>query len=80
MNGLSLNHFICLSLLTGQENSGKIVHYSDHFLNSRPFDYQTTFDHLNTRLVWYSDPYCSIQMVQAQDGIQNSRNHSKVGH
>ena len=40
----------------------RIVQYSDHCLNNRPFDYQTTFDHLNTKLVRYSDPYC-IQMV-----------------
>ena len=27
-------------------------------IKNRPFVYQTTFDHLNIRLVWYSDPYC----------------------
>ena len=57
-------------LLTGQENSGQIVHYSDHhlnnrlkylnirlkYLNNRLLDYRTTFDHWNTTLVWYSDP------------------------
>ena len=30
----------------------KIVQYSDPHLNNRPFHYWTTFDHLNTRLVW----------------------------
>ena len=28
-------------------------------LKTRPFGIQTIFDHLNTRLVWYSDPHCS---------------------
>ena len=27
-------------------------------LNTRPFANRTTFDHLNARLVWYSDGYC----------------------
>ena len=31
----------------------KIVCYSDHHLNTGPFN-----DHLNTRLVCYSDPHC----------------------
>ena len=52
-------------LLIRQENSGQVVRYSAHHLNNRLFDYQTTFDHLNTRLVLiqiplyfrYLDPY-----------------------
>ena len=32
---------------------------SDQNLNNRPFNYLTTFDHFNTRLVRYSDPHCS---------------------
>ena len=44
------------TVLTGQENSGQIVLYSDHRLNNGPFDYQTTFDYSNTRLVRCSVP------------------------
>ena len=60
-------------LLTGRGNSGqivcysdhlkywtKIVQYSDHHSNNKPFNYGTTFDHSNTRLVLYSDPQCSL--------------------
>ena len=43
-------------LLTGQENSGQIVHYSDHHSKNGPFDYRTNFDHSKTSLVRYSDP------------------------
>ena len=64
-------------LLTGQENSGQIVHYSDHHsnndpkilrysehhLNNRPFDYQTTSDHLKTRLVQFSNPHCIVKKL-----------------
>ena len=28
--------------------------------NKEPFSDQTTFDHLNNRLVWYSDPHCIL--------------------
>ena len=38
------------------------VRYSDHHLNTRPFSDRTPLDHLNTRLVRYSDPHC-IQIV-----------------
>ena len=44
-------------LLTGQQNSGQIVCYSNHHSKNRPSDYWTSFDHLTTRLVWYSDPH-----------------------
>ena len=37
--------------------------FSDHHLNTRPFDNWTQFYHLYTRLVQYSDGYC-IQMVK----------------
>ena len=33
--------------------------FSDHHSKTRPFDNQTHLDHLNTRLVRYSDGYCS---------------------
>ena len=41
----------------GRQLSKFIIQYSDHHLNTRPFDYQTTFGHSNTRLVRYSDPH-----------------------
>ena len=28
--------------------------------NTEPFDDHTTFDHLNSRLVRYSDPHCNV--------------------
>ena len=34
------------------------VWFSDHPAKSRPFDNRTHLDHMNTRLVWYSDGYC----------------------
>ena len=34
----------------------KIAWYSDHHSNNRTFDYRTTFDQFNPRLVLYSDP------------------------
>ena len=50
-------------LLTRLENSGEIVCYSDHHLNNRPFDYQSIFDHLNTRQMHYSDPHCNLKIT-----------------
>ena len=32
-----------------------------HGLNTRPFDDQTSLDHLNTRFVCYSDLHCTLQ-------------------
>ena len=40
-------------------NSKLLVCYSRHGLNSEPFNEQTVLDHLNTKLVYYSDPHCS---------------------
>ena len=41
------------------------VQYSDHHLNTRPFGNQTQIYHLKTKLVRYSDGYCTgIQMVE----------------
>ena len=34
------------------------VRFSDHLLNTRPFENRTQIYHSNTRLVWYSDGYC----------------------
>ena len=34
------------------------VRFSDHHLNTKPFDNQTQIYHLNTKLVQYSDGYC----------------------
>ena len=31
--------------------------------HTRPFGDQTTFDHLNTRLVWYTDPNCKGKLT-----------------
>ena len=31
--------------------------------NNGPFDNRTTFDHLNTRLVRYSDPHCNHNLI-----------------
>ena len=39
-------------------NSELLVHCSRHGLNNGPFDKQTVLDHLNSKLVCYSDPYC----------------------
>ena len=39
-----------------------VVRYSDHHLNTGPLGDQTTFDHLNTRLVRYSDPHCTVDL------------------
>ena len=37
-----------------------LVRFSDRHLNTGPFDNQTQIYHLNTRLVQYSDGYCSL--------------------
>ena len=57
-------------LLTGYEKNEQIVWYSDQHSNHRPFDYQTTFDHLNTRLVRYSDPHYIFQMAPQKPNQQ----------
>ena len=36
-----------------------VVRYSSHGLNKEQINDQTTFDHLNTELVRYSDPHCN---------------------
>ena len=41
-------------------NSKLLVRYSRHGLKNRPFDKQTVLDHLNTELVCYSDPHCTL--------------------
>ena len=33
-----------------------------HGLNNVPFDDRTVFNHLNTGLVRYSDPYCKLNI------------------
>ena len=45
----------CLERLMGRQLNNFIIQYSDHHLNTRLFDYQTTFDRSSTRLVRYSD-------------------------
>ena len=42
-------------------------------LNNRPFSYQTTFKHLNARLVLYSDPECiDVRDVEAEINFQTT--------
>ena len=61
-------------------NGQKIVWYSDHHLNNRPFDYLTTFDCLNTRLVHDSDPHfiskiVSTTLIMFQDSNLEDKAH-----
>ena len=39
-------------------NKELLVRYSGHGLNNKPFNERTNLDHLNTKLVCYSDPHC----------------------
>ena len=41
-------------------------------MNNRPLDYRTTYDHLNTRLVRYSDPHCTGLVTAARAGVKTS--------
>ena len=41
-------------------NNDLFVRYSGHGLNNEPFDERTVLDHLNTKLVRYSDPHCTV--------------------
>ena len=50
--------FKCPVPTKGQENRGQIVHYLDHHLNNRPFDWRTTFS--------YSDPQCKQIKMSTQ--------------
>ena len=47
-----------------------LVRFSDHYPKTEPFDNLTCLDHLNTRLVWYSDGCCSAQMVRVLETIK----------
>ena len=47
-------------------------------LNTGPFGHRTTFDHLNTRLVWYSDPHCIISQVW--NFRKRITSYKKIGH
>ena len=40
-------------------SSELLVHYSRHGLNNGPFNERTVLEHLNTKLVFYSDPHCT---------------------
>ena len=42
--------------LKGALNTGLNL---DRYLNTGPLGDQRTFGHLNTGLVWYSDPHCT---------------------
>ena len=42
------------------KDCGQLVHYSDHDLNTRPFDDWTHFNPLNTRLVGNLYPICTV--------------------
>ena len=75
--------------LSGIQMSGiqMVVGYSDHHLNTgpvfkwhsnnRPFGDRTTIDHLNTRLVQYSDPHCIMNTVVSSF---DSWYHAKMAH
>ena len=39
-------------------NNKLLLRYSSQDLNNEPFNQQTILDHLNTKIVCYSDPYC----------------------
>ena len=50
------------------------VHYSRHGLKNRPFDEQTVLDYLNTKLVCFSDPHCTmVILIQDFLGIQMAK-------
>ena len=46
------------------------------YLKTRPFGIQPLIDHLNTRLVQYSDPHCIIFCLAVSFGGQ--QDHAKV--
>ena len=48
----------------GVWNTRQFVCYLDHGLNTGPFNDQTGFNHLNTGLVQYSDPYWKFFCLQ----------------
>ena len=50
-----------------------IVRYSSHGLNNEPFNDQTTFDHLNTEQVRYSDPHCITEKNTFPWGFKKSK-------
>ena len=41
-------------------NNKLLVRYSSHELNNEPFEEQHILDHLNTKLVRYSDPQLGV--------------------
>ena len=45
-------------------NSKILVCYSRHGLNNGPSSKQTVLEHLNTKLVGYSDPHCDEQKIK----------------
>ena len=47
-------------------NNERIVRYSGHGLNTEPFDERTVLDHLNTKLVRYSDPHCTNYLLSVK--------------
>ena len=47
-------------------------------LSNRPFGDQTTFDHLNTRLVRYSDPHCNTYCNLLTSKVLSNWPHSKT--
>ena len=47
-----------------------LVRYLTHGLNNRPFGERTVLDHLNTKLVHYSDPhYTLVEKVVEKSSI-----------
>ena len=57
----AISHVI--SQTTYNLNSELLVCYSSHDLNNEPFNEQTILDHLNTKLVRYSDPHCTPDII-----------------
>ena len=46
-------------------NNKLLIRYSSHDLNNEPFKEQSVLDHLNTKLVHYSDPHCSLFSIRS---------------
>ena len=52
-------------------NTKILVRYSGYGLNNEPLDERTILDHLNTKLVCYSDPHC-IYLLFVSIGLNNT--------
>ena len=61
-------------------NSNILVRYSRHGLNNGPFNEWTVLDHLNTKLVCYSDPRCiRLDMaIQAREATNSDNDQNTI--